>query len=377
MKVVLVTPWYPHEKSPVEGIFIHDHARAIRMAHTLRVVHLGWPGPTSLRFQLKRETVGEVPVLRIGWPNLPRTDLYSPILSFLVALKALKRDGFRPDLVNAHVFTAAFAGAFVARLHRIPLVATEHASTFSSNNPERPTWSEVFRARFAWGRAAAVLPVGSILAESVKRYAPSAAVRVVPEPVDCDLFRPATNRVPYAGRLISVALLLETKGIQDLINAVARLKTDGWRGTLEVIGDGTYRTELVQLVRRVGLEEEVRFLGLLPKAAIADRLREADIFVLPSHFETFCAAAAEAIASGLPVIMTRCGGPEDFVNPTVGCLTRVGDVEELANAIRHVEEHIDSFDPWELAQYARERFSLERVSQSLSEVFASAIGRYA
>jgi glycosyltransferase involved in cell wall biosynthesis len=86
-------------------------------------------------------------------------------------------------------------------------------------------------------------------------------------------------------------------------------------------------------VARLGLEHAVEFVGLLAEAELPDFYRSLDMFVIPSHQEGFGIVGVEAMACGVPVISTRCGGPEDFVaHERTGFLTGF-DAGEIARFI--------------------------------------------
>lgn len=120
-----------------------------------------------------------------------------------------------------------------------------------------------------------------------------------------------------------------------LIDAAAICISDGLDLKVEVIGDGKYRGELVERARRLGLEENIRFLGRIPSGRpIFEMLDKADIFVLPSRTEGLPRAMIEAMGRGLPCIGTNVGGipeilkREDMVAPN--------DSRELASKIEEV-----------------------------------------
>jgi len=99
---------------------------------------------------------------------------------------------------------------------------------------------------------------------------------------------------------------------------------------LLLIGDGPERHNMEQLCRKLGLCEEIRFLG--KQDAIEELLAVSDLFVIPSESESFGLAALEAMACEVPVISTNVGGlPEVNIHGKTGFLSKVGDVEEMAH----------------------------------------------
>jgi glycosyltransferase involved in cell wall biosynthesis len=134
-----------------------------------------------------------------------------------------------------------------------------------------------------------------------------------------------------------VARLIERKGLGDLIRAFALLERG--RFELEIVGGGSDERALRQLASALGVAGEVRFLGPQPRAEVARRYREADLFTLPSSAEAFGNVFAEALASGLPIVSSPIGGIPDLVeHGTNGLLVTPGDVNGLAAAIRYLAE---------------------------------------
>jgi glycosyltransferase involved in cell wall biosynthesis len=99
-------------------------------------------------------------------------------------------------------------------------------------------------------------------------------------------------------------------------------------------------------------------------------MRLADLFVLPSLFETFSTVSIEALASGVPILATYCGGPEEFIGEAVGRLVPPGDSSALYLALRDMLSNLANFNPARLAQYAVEHFSYERVGAQLDSIYA-------
>jgi glycosyltransferase involved in cell wall biosynthesis len=111
------------------------------------------------------------------------------------------------------------------------------------------------------------------------------------------------------------------------------------RFELDIVGDGPDRQALRELTAGLGLAQEVRFLGSLSRAQVAERYRESDLFTLPSTAESFGNVFAEALASGLPIVASAIGGIPDLVeHGTNGILVPPGDPHSLASAIRYLAD---------------------------------------
>ena len=112
-----------------------------------------------------------------------------------------------------------------------------------------------------------------------------------------------------------------------------QLRDFGLPFRLEIGGEGPSRPSLEQQVQQLGLADRVTFLGRLARPEVRDALGRADLFVLASPHETFGVVVAEAMACGLPVVITRSGGPEAFVPTGAGVVVEPGDPTSLADAI--------------------------------------------
>lgn len=109
------------------------------------------------------------------------------------------------------------------------------------------------------------------------------------------------------------------------------------------------------------------------KTELPELSRSACAFVLPSRYETFGVVYAEAMSMGLPVIATRCGGPEDFMNSSTGYMVSPDDVSGLTDVIIKMADNWSSFDRAEIAAHAERRFSPEVIAGQLTEVYGTVI----
>jgi glycosyltransferase involved in cell wall biosynthesis len=223
--------------------------------------------------------------------------------------------------------------------------------------------------------AARVLPVSQSLQKAIEGYGIRANFQVVPNVVDTNLFFPASRPRESNGakRLLFVGLLDagHKKGIPYLLRALAKLRLQRQDWELEVVGSGEAQKEYEQLAIDLNIVDKVRFLGSKPKARVAEIMRRTDLFVLPSVFETFSVVTIEAMATGLPVLVTRCGGPEEYVTDAVGRIVPPCDADALADGLADMLDRLGEFSRKVIRDYAVERFSFELIGRMLHEVFVS------
>jgi len=293
------------------------------------------------------------------------------LLGLLAAMWRLRREGFRPDVVHAHVYSAALPALALGRLNGAAVAVTEHYTGF-----QRDLVRGVDRlvARVAFQGADVVAPVSEELLVHLRRIAPRARYRVMPNTVDTGAFTPGERgRHGPPARLLTVGALAEKKGHAYLLEAVAELAGRGHDVALDIVGDGELREELERRTRDLGLTEKVRFLGERPKPEVAELMRTADLFVLASLHETFGCVLIEARASGLGAVATRVGGVPEVLDPKAGTLVAPRDPSALAEAI---ERELDRrLDRGELARTAEERYGYEAFARMWTEVYSEVLSR--
>jgi glycosyltransferase involved in cell wall biosynthesis len=289
----------------------------------------------------------------------------------VAAYRRLLAKGFRPDIIHAHVYGAGVPAALIATRSRLPFVLTEHFSGIAQRSLSR---TEIRKARYAYKRAARLLPVSRFLREAIRSYGVEGAFEVVPNAVDTSFFYPRdAERSKTAGpcRMLFVGNLEPSheKGFPTLVEALAKLHPLRQTWHLDVIGDGAARAGYEVSAAARGLDERMTFHGSQPKTAVAELMRTADLLVLPSRVETFGAVVAEALACGVPVVATATGGIPEVLQESDGRLVPPDDPAALADAVHDTLEHLDRFDPRAISAAARDRYSLEAVGDRLSEIY--------
>lgn len=266
--------------------------------------------------------------------------------SYLLAALPLVRRLLRTHRYDAaHFFFSLPTGALLPflDLRGTPVVVSLRGSDVPGYDPHNPGMQLAHRllkplTRWIWRRADRVVAVCESLGDLTLRTSPDLCYTVVPNGVDLTRFCPPAAERGNGRRTIrclAVARLIERKGLGDLIRAFAQLERG--RFELEIVGGGPDEAVLRELVSRYGLGREIRFQGVLDRAAVAQRYREADLFTLPSSAEAFGNVFAEALASGLPIVASNVGGiPELVEHGTNGLLVSPGDVDGLAGAIRYL-----------------------------------------
>ena len=199
-------------------------------------------------------------------------------------------------------------------------------------------------------------------------------IRIAPpgiDPVHCRFER--TARPDGTIALLSVGIVVPRKGYDVLIAALGSLSELPWR--LTIVGDRQRDpAEAARLDADIGargLGTRISIEGVVSDARLAELYAAADLFVLPSRYEGYGMAFAQAIAHGVPVIATAAGAIPETVPAGTGVLVRPDDVPALAAALRHLI--CDRPERMRLAENARAAAKLLPTWQAAAAVFARAI----
>jgi len=134
-------------------------------------------------------------------------------------------------------------------------------------------------------------------------------------------------------RLPMVACPINAKGIDVLLKALSNVVAAGREFSLELIGNGPDMALLLEQRRRLCLEKQVFFTRALAKDTIRPKLAYADVFLLPSRYEGMSNATLEAMEAGLPILLTRCGGIDTYIDESTGWTCEPDDVHGLTDAL--------------------------------------------
>lgn len=328
---------------------------------------------------------------------------------------SLKLHPTRTPKALAEISRSAAEVRLAARRHRAVLVHANSVRAGIALAFARPTAATVVHVRDCLppGRASAttlrliastasaVVANSEYTADSVRRLAPSAALRVVHNPVDLDRWDPSRiDRVHARARLQEVrprALLLGVvaqltpwKGQDTAVEALRLLRQRGIDAHLLLIGSAKFRSPstrfdneafvagLRQQVAAAGLESRVSFLG--ERDDVPDLIAALDVLLLPSWEEPFGRALIEAMALRVPVVATGVGGPPEILSDgREGFLVEPRDPAAWAAAVARFAESMTIGH--EMGQAGRRRveqaFGLDRHVDAMLDVYEHALGQVA
>jgi glycosyltransferase involved in cell wall biosynthesis len=194
---------------------------------------------------------------------------------------------------------------------------------------------------------------------------------VVPDVVDVDAFSNAPRK-PRTGpreKIVAVSYLIPRKGLNYLVEAVRMLEAEGRAATVVVIGEGPDRSALEE--QASGLP--VTFLGSRPREEIVALVQAADVFAMPTLADPFGISAVEALAAGLPVVVTSASGTADFIAAHGGRVVPPADSRALFQALVDLLDDPNGVPPNTPAE-VRAFCGFGAVAQRLDSIYRSLPG---
>jgi phosphatidyl-myo-inositol dimannoside synthase len=248
---------------------------------------------------------------------------------------------------RAHPYDFCFAwstvpaGGVALALHR--LTALPYAVWVSG--PDIPGFERRYKflypflspvIRQVWRKATDVVAKCAGEIKMIRSVDNTLNLTLIPNGVNLTVFRPGIV-IPDDGPLhvICVARLIERKGQDQLIDAVKRLTDEGYDLTLSLVGTGDSQSQYEYRALKLGVQDRISFAGYVPREEIIAHYNKAHVFALPSYNEGMSLGALEAMASALPLVVTRTGGTEELVEEGVnGFAFDWGDSESLTKYLR-------------------------------------------
>jgi len=230
-------------------------------------------------------------------------------------------------IVNLHLYTSLLPAVRAVGSHKISLLITLHQTIAPWN-----TWNRL-RWRLAVAKADQVIGVSKACLQGFGPFLHSDRSNVISAPLPLAILpAPSSPRANvFVPNILFVGRISREKNLPTLIRAVAKLKN----ATLNVVGDGADRIRCEKLTKDFGID--AKFHGALPRTEVFKLMERADFFVLPSKFEGLGIAAIEAMALGLPTVVSDYPAASEYIiTDKTGLLFPIGDSTALAKCLKRL-----------------------------------------
>ena len=368
MNILVLTHSYPELNLKWRGVFVQEQVKALSKVHDVFVVYFKvdyshfapFSDYSFLKQQSGRITEYEVTINK-SFPVITQAKYLSNTYRF-IEKEILTH--VKIDIIHSHFsYPAGFLGTIIQKRKKIPCIITEHTwikKYFRS-------WIHKKCVLYALKNSSRVISVSIALKDDIAHFC-SRKVSVIPNVIEVDKFYLSEK---HDHETLNIGILggmgNYRKGLDILIKSVSILKDMDL--IVHIGGDGILLEKFKTLSKESGVFEKCKFYGEISTEHIPDFYSRLDIFVLASRDETFGVVIVEAMASGLPVIATDCGGPKEIITRDTGILVEKENPEELASAIKYMSENLHFYNKDSIRKYAEEKYGQKSFVESITHFY--------
>ncbi len=364
-KVLHLAKWYPNKEEPLLGIFIQKHIQSVQQSYDNKIIsvyqtntinsnihrvvnHL--KNTEEVVFYHKKGLLNKIKVLFRVWKETKR---------------------FKPHLIHAHVmgWTSSLA-YFFSRTNQVPFLISEHWSGYRTKEYAQLNFASKILRKISAKQAEQICVVSNFLKQDMLKCGVTAnytTVGNVADGIALDIEKNKTFSFVFAGDLIQ-----ETKNVKGILEAFAELIKRNKNIHLDIIGDGKDLKYFKELSYQLKLNNHVSFHGNQSNDYVFKTLSQSHVLIVNSNFETFSIICAEALLCGIPVIATKCGGPESFLNDKSGILIDIDNKKQLTTAMESIINNYDQYEPKKLKSIAHQ-FSIETIGEKINQQYLRAL----
>jgi L-malate glycosyltransferase len=368
VKILILTHSYPDDNNRWRGSFVREQALALSCLHEVTVVffkvdysHFAPFGKYMFSKQSSVNLIEYEVTISKSFPVINQVKYFHNTYRFMKN-QILKT--FTPDIIHSHLsYPAGFFGTVIQKILGIPNIITEHSWI-------RKHFRSFVHKKcilYALRNSAGIITVSNTLREDLKTFC-SQQIYVVPNVINFEGLNIGSrikNKVFNIGILGGMGNY--RKGLDILIDAVARLK--GIDIFMHIGGTGQLLETFKKQAVDSGIYDKCRFYGEVSKSDLQKFYSELDTFVLASRDETFGVVIVEAMACGLPVIATDCGGPAEIISEETGVLVEKENPEKLAEAIRYMAVNLHRYNPGKIRKFALDKYGYDAFNRRMSELY--------
>lgn len=380
MHILIIPSWYPSSYNNLSGIFFKEQAEALsKYEHKVGVIAIQGVGIRQIVEQKKINLSAEYYLennvhtyrkqyLDIKQKNfLKKFKMYFFIKFFKIYIK---KHGL-PDIVHLHSFLHGDYALWIKEKYHVPYVITEHCSGLLRNAFDKNTLLE---AKRVYTYASSDIAVSHKFCDLLNKEF-NINFHYIPNIVNIDFFnlKPERKENSKKFNFINVAFLDKNKNQEMLINSFSDAFSKNDNISLTIVGDGKEYAYLKKLIENLNLEKKVFLYGSASRLEVKDLLHTSDAFVLSSINETFGVVLIEAMSCGLPVVSTKCGGPESIINNSnLGLLCEI-EQNDLSKALMMLYKNRLNYNSYLIREHIVNNFSEKAVVRQLNQIYKGVV----
>ncbi len=379
MHILILPSWYPTTYDPLLGVFFKEQAEAlVKQGMKVGLIALQDVGIRNIIHQKKFELSSQqfvdngVHTYRLQYLDIIKNERLTKKFKMFffkrMFQKYIEENGL-PDVVHLHSFLAGDLALYVKQKYNVPYVVTEHISGFIRNTI---AVQDLEKARNIFEHSEYNIAVSEPFSELMQNKF-TLPFSYIANIVNIDFFTVKKSVKKDIFDFIHVAHLDKNKNQAMLIRSFTHAFKNNAHVKLTIAGHGVEYGNLNSLVKKLNMQDQITLFGRASREEVKRLLQNSEAFVLSSKYETFGVVAIEAMACGLPVLATKCGGPESIVNSeNVGLLSAI-DESEFSKKLLEMYSKRKTFDSDYIRKYVEENFSEKAISLKLEDLYTKVI----
>ena len=380
MKILILSRGIPSINDPQEGCFELDQAKALRDAgHEVVVMAVDsrvrrfWRKPG-----IEKKIIDGITTYKLF--TFP-TSIIRHLFSFSLGIKievieakllykhVIKENGYF-HVIHAHFLTSIYYATKIKEKYGIPVIGTEHWSKVDNDVDSKDVQ---YMGKRTYVNVDKLISVSDSLRKKIL-YSFNVNSVIIHNLIDTS-FLPISINKPNRDSfsIVLVGSLIHRKGFDYFIESFSKSRLAKENVMVTIIGGGPEFNNLFKQITNLGLTDKIKLIGQQSKKVIFEKLNSANFFVLPSRSENFSVSVLEALANGLPVVATICGGIKECINDSNGILVEVDNQNQMIKALEEMYDNYRIYDRMKIRTNCLSLYSPESIAQQINKVYESVI----
>jgi L-malate glycosyltransferase len=378
LKIFMIIPWYPDKndkKNPSRGAFFQEQFRNLSSIVDITVLIINLKYFVDLRgikdlWQLEKDNNEKAfNIYKLNAFYIPKSIKYtSKYISYLISNSELCTIMKNTDIIHSHViYPSGAIGYELSKKFKKPFILTEHISIFSKLIQYKYLHDILINTNY-------VTTVSNYLKNIILKEGRTQC-RVIPNYIDTTKYYINLSK-KHRIQFIHISSMAPIKNVDLLLKGFKKFIDDNQiNAKLLLLGGGSNIIKYKELSETLNIKEYVEFKGDVSNKELRKYLSISDALLLTSALETFSVVGIEALASGIPVISTKCGGPEDYILEDTGIFIEKFTENDVSKSMKEFIQNKEKYSSIKIKKICFENFDQLIVIHKINALYKKIVSR--
>lgn len=385
--ILFISSWYPNRNNLLHGIFNRVFAETVALNHQVSALHICSDSNLKTDHEIvefEEENIftviiyykkiqSKIPFLSQFLKKQKLIELYK------IGYDLIQKRISKPDIIHLNVVLPAGIGAeFLSKKHHIPMVINECWTGYMPADGNYKGFATKYFTKKIVSHAKVIMPVSESLKHDMLMHELKGNYQVVPNVVNEKLFKPNSSIIKSSDktRFLHISTLdQDQKNVIGILNAFEKAYNINNAIELSIIGNLNNAKILQEQVEKKKLKQAVKFKGPMHNEELINEINSYDSLLMFSNYESFCLVLAEAMACGIPVITSKCGGITNIIPDHTGIKVEVKNEQQLTEAIIAMSKNKATYNTKEIRQFIIDNYSQTIINKQLSAIYQSVLNQ--